>query len=102
MLILGGADNIGGFFFGVVRGVFFLPWFITVVLAVTPLQSTKVWEQSRILPFIGGVMEATFFLPFVEKYEKYWVFEEGRPKIDTAEIVGFKNNNESQWKNKIA
>ena len=86
---LGGADNIGGFFFGVVRGVFFA-LVITVVLAVTPLQSTKVWEQSRILPFIGGVMEATFFLPFVEKYEKYWVFEEGRPKIDTAEIVGLK------------
>ena len=57
---LGGADNIGGFFFGVVRGVFFA-LVITVVLAVTPLQSTKVWEQSRILPFIGGVMEATFF-----------------------------------------
>ena len=70
--------------------VFFFALVITVVLAVTPLQSTKVWEQSRILPFIGGVMEATFFLPFVEKYEKYWVFEEGRPKIDTAEIVGLK------------
>ena len=47
---LGGADNIGGFFFGVVRGVFFA-LVITVVLAVTPLQSTKVWEQSRILPY---------------------------------------------------
>ena len=86
---LGGADNIGGFLFGAVRGVFFA-LVITIVLAITPLQSAAVWEESRFLPFIGGAMEVTLSLPVVEEYKKYWIFEEGRPRIDTAEIVGLK------------
>ena len=71
---LGMADKFGGLLFGACRGGAF-GLLVVIALSALPLQQTKPWKKSVMLPVFGKVISYTVNNTELREYQKYWDFD---------------------------
>ena len=77
---LGTTDRMGGLYFGIVRGLM-IDMVAVFLLAALPVQSSEAWQKSALLPVFGHAIRITVSLTTFSEYRKYWVFQNGRPRL---------------------
>ena len=79
---LGFSDKSGGFFFGLVRGIFFAGLAI-VALSALPLQNTSFWNRSTLLPMFGNLLQLSLkHVDWLAPYKPHWKFDkQNRPLL---------------------
>lgn len=81
-LDMGAFDIAGGCIFGAVRGLFF-GVLLVMVLSLLPIQKTKAWNESGMVPVIAAIMKVSMQHKALRPYRRYWRFtREGYPRFN--------------------
>ena len=86
-LDMGAFDVAGGCIFGAVRGLFF-GVLLVMVLSLLPIQNTKAWNESGMVPVIAAIMKISLQHKALRPYRRYWRFtREGHPRFNMDILV---------------